>query len=141
MRNRTKFGVLAAGAALFMTLGVAPADAATAYASCFTTGASGSVNITGWHLTGSVTGITLEVYDEQSDGHHPAIRLGTPSGSGWDYFPWHADYDGFGTYASVSTYINSVPNGTVMAIRMEVANMEGSKVLNYCAKELNNPVV
>jgi hypothetical protein len=34
-----------------------------------------------------------------------------------------------------------VPNGTVMAIRMEVANMEGSKVLNYCAKELDNPVV
>jgi hypothetical protein len=140
MRNRTKLGVLGAGATLFLTLGTAPANAATAYASCCTTGASGSVNIGNWPHTGSVSGITLEVYDEQADGHHPAIRLAVPSApSGWDYFPWHTDYDGYGTYTSISTYISSVPGGEVMAIRMEVANFEGDHLLNYCAKEIDSP--
>ncbi|MFJ9060725.1 MULTISPECIES: hypothetical protein [unclassified Streptomyces] len=123
-------------------MGISSASAGTAYGSCYTTGASGSVNIANWPYTGSVTGISLKAYDEKPDGHHVRVRLatGNPDGVSWSYFGWHSNTAGYGTYKEWNTYITSVPNGHVGSILLQAATFEGDTLLNYCSsKRLENP--
>lgn len=141
MKNKAmKLGVIGASGVLFATLGTGQASAASAYATCHTTGSSGSVNASGWNHLGGIPNITLEVYDEQPDGHHVAARLGVgEADGGYSYYAWHADYDGYGTYKSINTYMTSVPNGTIPGIILEVGTFEGSTLLHYCTEGIPNP--
>ncbi|MFF1839699.1 hypothetical protein ACFVXE_36880 [Streptomyces sp. NPDC058231] len=141
MKKRMKFGVLAAGALLVTTLGVNPASAADRYMSCYTTGSSGSVELNGWNATGPISSVVMKVYDEASDGHHARIRLATGAANGvdWNYFPWHSDTDGFGTYKTFNSSIPSVPNGHIGSVKLQVATFEHDTLLNYCEKWIDNP--
>ncbi|MCX4455358.1 hypothetical protein OG585_22385 [Streptomyces sp. NBC_01340] len=134
MKKKMKFGLLATSSLFFLGMATVPAQAADHYASCFTTGASGSVAINGWNAGGkNMPDVVLKVYDELSDGRHVRIRLIVSyMAGGTTYFPWHADYDGYGTYKEWDT---SVTGGAQIGnAAVQVARYEGDDQLNYCTE-------
>lgn len=143
MNKMAKVGMLTGGALLFSVLGVGPASAATAYGSCATSplSSSGSVNIANWPYTGTVTGITIKLYDEKPDGHHVRVRLAEQWTTGKRiYYSWRKNLDGYGTYKTWSTYMNTTgANNKISNIVLQVATYEGDTQLQYCEKRLENP--
>ncbi len=138
MAIKAKFGVLAAGLGIALGLGAVPAHAAgsTYYGTCNTKGASGSIATSGWQRgvgQKSVPSITLKVYDELPDGDHASIRAVAYYADGSKgYYPWHSDYDGYGTYKEFDTSIAAGSKG-IWDLGIEVARYDGSKQLNYCS--------
>ncbi|GAA2523704.1 hypothetical protein GCM10010423_16120 [Streptomyces levis] len=136
MKKRTQIGLLAAASALFVGFTTSPSQAATQhYASCFTSpvGASGSVSTSGWDYGGrSIPSLTMKVYDEASDDHHVRIRLVVSYADSYGYFPWHANYDGYGTYKSFPSYVSE--GGNIFDVGIQAAVFEGSKKLDHCTK-------
>ncbi|MFI6646152.1 hypothetical protein ACIBI8_00825 [Streptomyces sp. NPDC050529] len=130
-----KLGLLTtASALLFVAIGASPVNAAGARStSCSTTGASGSLTISGWESQDKgIPSVVMKVNDTLSDGHHPSIRLGvTYYRGGITYYPWHANYDGYGTSKSFSTYVPEGSDG-ITAVWVDVARYEGSEQLNIC---------
>jgi len=133
MRSKAKFSMIAASALLFVGMATAPAQAADYYTSCATNGASGSMLTSGWTTGGrSVPSITLKLYDELPDGHHPRIRVVAGYADQYQYYAWRKNTDGYGTYKEWSTYIPSGPQ--IYSISIQVANFEGDTLLNYCTR-------
>ena len=133
MRSKAKFSVMAASALLFVGMATAPAQAADYYTSCATTGASGSMATSGWSAGGrSVPSITLKLYDELPDGHHPRIRVIASHADVNTYYKWRKNTNGYGTYLEWTTNIPSGPQ--IYSVGLQVANFEGDTLLNYCTR-------
>ncbi|MFD8692471.1 hypothetical protein [Streptomyces sp. NPDC059651] len=137
MKRTAKLGLLtAASALLFVAIGASPVNAATRSTSCSTTGASGSVTVSGWvSRDKGIPSVVINVRDTLADGHHASARLGvTYYSGGITYYPWHANYDGAGTSKSFSTYVPDGSDG-ITAIWVDVARYEGSDQLNICLSD------
>ncbi|MFE9358512.1 hypothetical protein ACFYPB_31100 [Streptomyces olivaceoviridis] len=133
MKKVIQMGVPVAGAAMLIGLTVSPAQAASYSGSCSTTGASGSVAVSGWSPGGKeIPNVTLKVKDTLADGHHARVRLAASYADGVSYFPWHANYDGNGTTKEWDTYVSGP--GNIFDVGVQVARFEGDDMLNYCTK-------
>ncbi|MFC8348783.1 hypothetical protein [Streptomyces sp. NPDC057280] len=133
MNKRMKAGLLAAGAGVFMVMGISPASAATYTAACHATGVNGSLYSTGWDYgEEKIPYISLVVSDSAADGHHVAIRLVTYGFAPDDvvYWPWHHYYGGNGGTGSWET--SATTGRDLVGFAIQAATFEGSTRLNYC---------
>ncbi|MCC5477209.1 hypothetical protein [Streptomyces barringtoniae] len=134
--KKTRIGLPVAISALLVGFAASPSQAAAQhYASCSTSpaGASGSVSTSGWDYGDrSIPSLAMKVYDEASDGNHVQIRLVASYADTFSYFPWHSDYDGYGTYKE---FDSSVPKGgNIFDVGIQVAVYDGSKQIRHCTK-------
>jgi len=134
LKKRTKFSLVPLGAALVVAITASPSQAAVQhYASCYTTGSSGSAATTGWDYTDAgIPKVVLKVYDEAADGHHVRVRLVASYADSKQYFQWRANYDGYGTYKSWETYVSG--SGNIFDVAVQVATYEGNEQLSSCTK-------
>ncbi|MFH8494176.1 hypothetical protein [Streptomyces coeruleorubidus] len=131
--SKAKFSMISVSALLFLGMAAGPAQAADHYTSCSTTGSSGSMATSGWDTGGrSVPSLVLKVYDEKPDGHHVRIRAIAGYADTNTYFRWHANYDGYGTYKTIDTYIPEGPQ--IYSVGVQVATFEGDRLLNSCTR-------
>ncbi|MGW1889891.1 hypothetical protein ACWCP6_06430 [Streptomyces sp. NPDC002004] len=73
--------------------------------------------------------LTLGVKDMASDGHHPAVRFVTKDYNGHPkYWSWHHNYDNAPNWKYWTTEASY--NGGMFAWTVEVANFDGSRILN-----------
>ncbi|MEU5307811.1 hypothetical protein [Streptomyces sp. NPDC021562] len=134
MKKKSRIGLVAAGSMLLVGVAASPSQAATThFAGCDTTGASGTVNTSGWDYEDtSIPSVDLTVWDTKADGHHVAIRLVTAYTDGYIYFPWHADYDGYATSKEVNSSV--AKGGNIFNVGIQVGTFEGNTLLNHCTK-------
>ncbi|MCX5312620.1 hypothetical protein [Streptomyces sp. NBC_00154] len=69
----------------------------------------------------------MYVEDRDADGHSVAVRLVTYGDAGTHYFPLHQVSTGVGTHWDAFSYAN--PGGWIALARIELCQMEGSKIL------------
>lgn len=75
--------------------------------------------------------VVLKVYDELPDSRHVRIRLVVSyMAGGTTYFPWHANYDGYGTYKETDTSVSG--NAQIGNAAVQVARYDGNVQVNYC---------
>ncbi|MER7224238.1 hypothetical protein [Streptomyces rubradiris] len=77
--------------------------------------------------------MTLGVKDIASDGHHVRVRLLTSRYTDLSirYWPWRANYDGYGTAKVWETTVQDAVDG-IYNVGVEVATFEGDDRLHYC---------
>ncbi|MEU6538869.1 hypothetical protein [Streptomyces sp. NPDC047000] len=134
MKMRGKASLVAAGSMLLIGFTAGPSQAAVTHiAGCSTTGASGTVNTSGWDYgDNSIPSLTLTVWDTESDGHHAQIRLVAQYPDTVSFFPWHSNYDGYATSKEFDSYVAA--GGSISDVGIQVARYEGSTQLNHCTK-------
>ncbi|MFJ8716918.1 hypothetical protein ACIRD9_27700 [Streptomyces violaceus] len=136
MKKRAQLGFIGAASALFVGFATSPSQAATQhYATCFTSplAASGSVSTSGWDYNDrSIPSLTMKVYDEAPDNHHVRIRLVVSYADSYQYFPWHANYSGYGTYKEFPSHV--ARGGNIFDVAIQVGVFEGNKRLDHCTK-------
>ncbi|MGW2422022.1 hypothetical protein ACWC0C_22690 [Streptomyces sp. NPDC001709] len=132
MKRSQRLALIGAAAAALLTVTTIDAHAADgpSYAGCSTTGASGAATFTNW--TALHVDIDMNVYDISPDGHSVAIRfISDQVNKPYQYWPWHYNYRGSGKPIEVRTHADN-SRGYLNYVGVEVATMEGSKVVHSC---------
>ncbi|WP_340560434.1 hypothetical protein [Streptomyces sp. GSL17-111] len=133
MQVRAKVTFVGAAATALALL--VPGQAHAESASCSTSGAYGIWDGNPRNPT-LVDPLDLFVKDTKADGHHPAIRFVTGDYNGnVKYWPWRHNYDGYGNTKHWRTRASY--DGGMFTMTVQVANFEGSRLLNYCTAPWN----
>ncbi|MFF8096018.1 hypothetical protein [Streptomyces sp. NPDC016675] len=132
MKKKLGAAIATIAALAATAISAAPANASE-YVACSTTGASGSISITNWSNPGANVGISIDLTDTSSDGHHVQIRVISQQYDGkrvnWS---WRKNTSGAGTTKEWST--TAYDDRGLHEMGVQVARFEGGTMLNSCTK-------